>query len=163
MTRGPSPNSFRRARKRVASVSAMRIPPRSHIRGLHEKICKAFAPSPCAISSDPEMSPAMLVWIPMRMLPSFQAGISGGGGASGRYSSAASNVKAIRSICSAIPSKVPEPTLLHRRAAHAVRARYLNPQLYRHAHTAAKYLSHPRCRIFHESDAQIALRLGTAS
>src|SRR5277367_5439984 len=84
------------------------IPPRSHIRGLHEKICNAFAPSPCAISSDPEMSPAMLVWIPMRMLPSFQAGISGGGGASGRYSSAASKVKAIRSVCSAIPSKVPE-------------------------------------------------------
>ena len=80
----------------------------------------------------------------MRMLPSFQAGISGGGGASGRYSSAASKVKAIRSVCSAIPSKVPEPTLLHRRAAHAVRARYLNPQLYRHARTAAKLLSGPQ-------------------
>src|SRR5277367_5360248 len=93
--------------------------------GMHEKICNAFAPSPCAISSDPEMSPAMLVWIPMRMLPSFQAGISGGGGASGRYSSAASNVKAILSICSAIPSRVQETGTfqqegLSMRFAHAI-------------------------------------------
>jgi hypothetical protein len=68
-----------------------------------------LAPRPCAISSDPDMSPAMLVWIPMRVLPSFQAGISGGGGASGRYSSAASKVKVILSVCSAIPSRVQEP------------------------------------------------------
>ena len=38
------------ARKRAASASAIReLSPRSHIRGLDEKICSAFAPSPCAI------------------------------------------------------------------------------------------------------------------
>src|ERR1700678_1364531 len=47
------------------------------MRGLDEKICTAFAPKPCAISSDELISPAMDVCIPMRMLPSFHAGISG--------------------------------------------------------------------------------------
>ena len=73
--------------------------------GSTEKICSAFAPSPCAISSDPAISPAIEVWMPMRRLPSFQAGISGGAGGSGRYSSEASNTS-VRLDCgsSAIPS-----------------------------------------------------------
>src|SRR5271170_1197699 len=44
----------------------------------------------------------------MRMLPSFQAGISGGGGGSGRYSSAASKTRLLRCCSSAIPSVCPD-------------------------------------------------------
>src|SRR5579862_1198444 len=43
----------------------------------------------------------------MRRLPSFHAGISGGGGGSGRYSSAGSNVNSTRWLSAAIPSGCP--------------------------------------------------------
>src|SRR3984885_8600634 len=117
MTRGPSPSSLRRARKRAASASAIRIPPRFHIRGLDEKICKEFAPKPCAISSDVLISPAMDVLMPMRILPSVHAGISGGGGASGRYSSAASKASVLLWFSSAIPSGCPGALRVDVRAA----------------------------------------------
>src|SRR6204780_516751 len=107
MTRGPSPSTLRRSRKRVASASEIREGPRTHIRGLEENICSAFAPSSWAISSAAERSPAIDVWIPMRVLPSLQAGISGGGGASGRYSSPASNTSWLRWLSSAITSRRP--------------------------------------------------------
>ncbi len=37
------------------------LPPRGHMRGLAEKICRAFAPSFEAVSRDPAMSPAIEV------------------------------------------------------------------------------------------------------
>jgi hypothetical protein len=47
------------------------------MRGLAEKICNALQPSFCAESSEPAMSPAIEVWMPIRRLPSHQAGGSG--------------------------------------------------------------------------------------
>ena len=61
--------------------------PRLHILGLAEKICKAFAPKLWAISSAKQMSPAIEVWMPIRMLPSIQFGSSRLSSGSGRYSS----------------------------------------------------------------------------
>ncbi len=95
----------------------MREAPRIHIRGLEENICSALAPRPCAISRALEISPAIEVWIPMRMLPSFHAGISGAAGGSGRYSSAASKVRLLLWFSSVIPSVFPleRPELAPRR------------------------------------------------
>src|ERR1700678_915682 len=106
------------------------------MRGLDEKICTAFAPKPGAISSDELISPAMDVCIPMRMLPSFHAGISGGGGASGRYSWAAPKASVLLGFSSAIPSGCPGALRVDVRAVPqgASRAHAESPILAESAH-----------------------------
>src|SRR5215469_18350427 len=89
----------------------MRPVPPDHMRGLDEKIWSALAPSAWAISSESTISPAMDVWMPMRMLPSFQAGTSGAGGGSGRYSSDSSYCRLVLLFSSAIPSGARQPRI----------------------------------------------------
>ena len=91
---------------------------RPHARAGRENLQRVAAEFLRRLSSEPAKPPAIEVWMPMRTLPSRQAGACGSGTGSGRYSSLLSKSRI----------EVSEAVIFQLRSLHSIESK-LEPQI----------------------------------